>query len=72
MDPEIRDKVIETHTLMKGVNARLTKIEKNIEEHDKRITSHEKFKSWVVGIFSTGVVGSGTFAGFKSFFSGGG
>ncbi len=72
MDSDIRDKVVETHTMMKGVNKRLEKIDTMFDDHEKRIRAGEKFRSWFIGLFTTSAAGGGAFASFKHFIDGGG
>lgn len=67
MDQELRDKVIQTHTMMEGVSETLTDIKDTLKDHEKRISRGEMFRSWFIGLFTTG---GGSFAAFKAFFDG--
>lgn len=71
MDPEIRDKVIETHTMMKTIHDDVKDLTKTVGDHDTRLRKQETFRTWIIGLFSTGAVGGGSLAALKQFFSGG-
>ena len=71
MDPELRDKIIQTHTMVEGINGRLKKVDDKLDRHEKDISGLKNFRSWLVGIFSTGAAGGGAFASFHKFFGGG-
>ena len=57
IDPELRDKIIETHTDMKHVRKQLDAGKETFEAHDKRIRELEQNHSKLVGI--TLAVGAG-------------
>lgn len=68
IDPELRDKIIETHTMIKVVvkdhdehkriiNARLREVKENFEKHDKRIDKGEHFRTKIITYASIAAVG---------------
>ena len=59
IDPELRDKIIETHTLVKrmdlehaehksNLNGRLKKMDARFDKHDERIEKGEHFRTKVI------------------------
>ena len=66
MDSDTRDKVIQTHTMVTGINARLKKIDKLYENLEKRVRRGELFRAWFMGISGCG----GLAAGVKAFMTG--
>ena len=74
MDQELRDIVIKTHTVVEGMSDRLEKmddhfekIDEKFEKHNDSINSLKTFRAWILGLFSTGTIGGGSFAAFKHF-----
>lgn len=66
MEKDTRDLVIETHTMVEGINARLKKIDKLYEVLEKRVRRGELFRAWFLGLTGCG----GLAAGVKTFMNG--
>lgn len=71
IDPELRDKIIETHTDMKHVRRKIEHHDDDIEElrnqHDKRLRDLEKNQSKIMTYIV--VIGSGIALGMKALFA---
>lgn len=60
MDKEIRDKVIETHTMMQGVSETLGEIKTTLKDHELRIRKGEGFRNRIIGVaVGAGVLSTG-------------
>jgi len=71
MDRDIRDKVIEVHTMMGTVVKGVADIKKKQEGFDKRLRSVETFRSWMIGLMSTGAIGGSGMAVLGQLMGGG-
>ena len=50
VDPELRDKIIQTHTDMRWVRNKLESGSETFKDHDKRLQKLERNQSWAVGV----------------------
>ena len=50
VDPELRDKIIQTHTDMRWVRSKLEAGSETFKDHDERLRKLERNQSWAVGV----------------------
>ena len=50
IDPELRDKIIQTHTDMRWVRNKLESGSETFKDHDKRLRKLEQYQARVMGV----------------------
>jgi hypothetical protein len=71
IDPELRDKIIETHTMVGVIVKTQEHHKERLDKHEEKINSLSAFKNRVLGYaFAVGAFGSAAASSIKSMFGG--